>query len=79
MSKATNSLLEAIHGLIAEDMKARLESGACEAKDWAVIVKFLKDNNIDVSGDRDPDADGAFNDLVRAAQQRIARDAADLN
>lgn len=78
MSKANAALLETIHGLIAEDMRKRLEEGACEAKDWAVIVKFLKDNNIDADVSANPDAEDAFANLVNAARQRIAQTASDL-
>ncbi|RWO57063.1 hypothetical protein [Mesorhizobium sp.] len=78
MSKANAELLEQIHGLIAEDMRKRLEAGECEAKDWAVIVKFLKDNNIDADISANKDAEDSFNALVQAAQRRIAQTATDL-
>lgn len=78
MSKANADLLETIHGLIAEDMKNRLEAGNCEAKDWAVIVKFLKDNNIDADIGPNKDAEDSFNALVQAAQRRIQQTASDL-
>ncbi len=78
MSKANAELLEQIHGLIAVDMRKRLEAGECEAKDWAVIVKFLKDNNIDADVSANPEAEDAFNNLVNAARQRIAQTAGDL-
>lgn len=70
--KATQSLLEQLHGLIAADMLKRLQSGDCEAKDWAVIVKFLKDNGIDGLATDPTDATNAFADLVKAAQGSIA-------
>jgi hypothetical protein len=73
MSKANTELLEKIHNLIAKDMLNRLEDGACEAKDWAVIVKFLKDNNIDALPSTDEDGANAFADLVRTAQASIER------
>ena len=66
--KATNELLELIHGLIAEDMLQRLRDGSCEAKDWAVIVKFLKDNGIDALNVDADSTDAAFSRLVAAAQ-----------
>jgi hypothetical protein len=69
MTKASQELLAEIHGLIAEDMRNRLVSGTCEAKDWAVIVKFLKDN--DVTALLEADTEGAFNDLVNEAKKRI--------
>lgn len=71
MSRATSDLLERLHALIAQDMLNRLEAGECEAKDWAVIVKFLKDNGIDgIATDAD-EAEAAFDRLVKAAQQSI--------
>lgn len=69
--KATHDLLERLHGLIAADMLNRLQSGACEAKDWAVIVKFLKDNGIDSLATDGNDAADAFSKLVQAAQASI--------
>lgn len=78
MSKANAELLEEIHGLIAEDMCERLKAGACEAKDWAVIVKFLKDNNIDADIGPNKAAEDSFNSLVREAQRRISQTAHDL-
>lgn len=71
MSKATNDLLEQLHGLIAKDMLDKLKSGACEAKDWAVIVKFLKDNGIDGLATDGSAAADAFSELVKAAQASI--------
>lgn len=77
--KATTELMEKLHGKIAADMLKRLEDGDCEAKDWAVIVKFLKDNAIDTVGDQSGDADDAFAQLVQAAQKQVNRASADLN
>lgn len=73
MAKAANDLLEQIHALIAQDMLERLQSGTCEAKDWAVIVKFLKDNNIDAAPDGAADTASAFADLVKAAGASISK------
>lgn len=73
MSRASNDLLEKLHSLIAQDMLDRLENGACEAKDWAVIVKFLKDNGIDGLPSGDDDAANAFANLVKAAQSSIGQ------
>lgn len=70
--KATQDLLEQLHGLIAADMLKRLQSGECEAKDWAVIVKFLKDNGIDSLATGTDGAADAFAKLVQAAQASAA-------
>lgn len=69
MSKATEELLARIHAKMAEAMLEKLESGEAEAKDWAVIVKFLKDNNIDVAPGAGGDNESALERLIKAAQQ----------
>jgi len=69
--KAPSDLLEALHGLIAKDMRDKLERGDCEAKDWAVIVKFLKDNGIDTLIDDSEDAGAALARLMNAADESI--------
>jgi len=71
IKKASNELLEALHGLIAKDMRDKLERGECEAKDWAVIVKFLKDNGIDAFIDTRDDASAALMRLMEAADESI--------
>jgi len=70
-SKAPTELLNLLHGLIAVDMRRKLEQGLCEAKDWAVIVKFLKDNGIDCIIDDSMSSLDAFNQLVAAGQKSI--------
>jgi len=70
-SKAPTELLNLLHGLIAHDMRRKLEQGLCEAKDWAVIVKFLKDNGIDCVIDDTMSNVDAFNQLVAAGQKSI--------
>jgi len=69
--KAPTEILNLLHGLIAHDMRRKLEDGLCEAKDWAVIVKFLKDNGIDVVIDDSMSSLDAFNKLVLAGQKSI--------
>lgn len=73
MSRASTDLLELLHSLIAEDMLSKLKAGECEAKDWAVIVKFLKDNGIDGLPTGDGAAADAFSALVKAAQSSIGQ------
>jgi len=70
-SKASTELLNMLHGLMAKDMRDKLERGDCEAKDWAVIVKFLKDNGIDAVIDDTMNHLDAFNQLVAAGQKSI--------
>lgn len=71
--KAAASLLESIHAKIAQDMLDKLEEGKAEARDWAVIVKFLKDNNIDSLPSQDASAATAFSALVAKAQESFAQ------
>ena len=47
MAKATNDLLEKLHGKLAEKFLAKLEAGEVTASDMNVIRQFLKDNGID--------------------------------
>lgn len=54
MSKATEDLLASLHGLLAEEMQAKLRSGAATASDLNVIRQFLKDNGINSDGATDP-------------------------
>ncbi|WP_412058363.1 hypothetical protein [Bartonella sp. DGB2] len=69
--KASLELLERLHSLIAKDMLARLESGECEAKDWAVIVKFLKDNGIDMAFDQSQDATENLTRTMEEAERSL--------
>lgn len=64
-------ILSTIHRKLAEDMLALLEDGGATAKDWAVIVKFLKDNGIDGISNDPGDAASAFGELVKRAQASI--------
>lgn len=73
MSKAETTVLEQIHNLIAADMLKRLQEGNCEARGWAVIIKFLKDNNIDAALGSGEGQEDAFAELVARAQESIAR------
>ena len=70
---ATNKVLERIHALVAQAMLDKLESGEAEAKDWAVIIKFLQQNGIDALTDPNKAADDAFTRLMAKAQESIAR------
>lgn len=39
--------LDALHGLVAESLAARLRSGEATAADFSAAIKFLKDNGIE--------------------------------
>ncbi|MEJ1593536.1 hypothetical protein SMA75_20290 [Escherichia coli] len=46
MSKATSAMLEELHGALAKEMLARVESGEATAAELAAVAKFLKDNSV---------------------------------
>lgn len=54
MSRATEDILAALHGDLADAMRKRLESGEATASDLNVIRQFLKDNGINSDGQSDP-------------------------
>ena len=74
MSKASAELLELIHASMAQAMLDKLnsEEGA-DARDWAVMVKFLKDNHIDAVATSDTDAADAFANLVAEAHKSFPK------
>jgi hypothetical protein len=47
MSKATEAQLSLLHGVVAEQLKKRIESGEATAADFGAAIKFLKDNGIE--------------------------------
>lgn len=73
MSKAATELLEKIHAEVARQMLQMLEEGTAGAKEWAVIVKFLKDNNIDAIPSDAQNADDALTKLLAKASESIAQ------
>ena len=59
-SKATEDVLDALHGALAKELMRKVKSGEATAADLSVVRQFLKDNNIDaVPRDGSP-----LNDLV---------------
>lgn len=46
--KATEDKLNELHGVIADELKAKLKSGEASATDFANAIRFLKDNGISV-------------------------------
>lgn len=41
------TVLESLHGAVAEELLARVRSGEAKPADIANAIKFLKDNNVD--------------------------------
>lgn len=64
-------LLEEIHFKTAEHMLNKLSGGNVEAKDLAVIIKFLKDNNVDTDTLNDVSQSDHLNTLLAAAQNHL--------
>lgn len=46
-SKASESLLEELHGTVAKQLLTRIQSGEATAAEFAQAIKMLKDNGID--------------------------------
>lgn len=51
---ATKELLEALHGVVADELKRRIEAGEATAADISAAIKFLKDNGIEAIGGKNP-------------------------
>lgn len=49
-SRATENILAALHGAVAEVLISRIRSGEATAADINAAIKFLKDNGIDCVG-----------------------------
>lgn len=65
-------ILSKIHHELAKHMLAKLQTGEPEAKDLAVIVKFLHDNGIEINA-LTSQADGVvFSNLVKEAKKSIS-------
>ena len=47
MSKASNSELDSLHGLVARELMKKIRSGEATSSDFSVAVKFLKDNGVE--------------------------------
>lgn len=54
MSKATNDVMDALHGEVARELKKRIASGEATAADISNAIKFLKDNNIEADPETNP-------------------------
>lgn len=64
-------ILEQIHHELAKHMLAKLQTGDPEAKDLAVIVKFLHDNGIEINALPSQTGDAVLSNLIKEAQKRI--------
>lgn len=46
MSKASQELLDQLHGIVAQEFIERIRSGEAKSADLAAAVKFLADNGV---------------------------------
>ena len=53
-NKASAELLDALHGVVAEKLKARIMSGEATAADFGAAIKFLKDNGVEADPLKSP-------------------------
>jgi hypothetical protein len=60
MSRATNDIMDRLHGELATSLLNRIKSGEATAADLNVVRQFLKDNGIDAT----PAASKPLADLV---------------
>jgi hypothetical protein len=49
MAKATEAKLSELHGVVADELKRRIEEKEASAADIGAAIKFLKDNHITAS------------------------------
>lgn len=45
--RASQEALDGLHGLVANELARKIRSGEATAADYAVAVRFLKDNHIE--------------------------------
>jgi len=61
--RATEELLDALHGAIAEDLVTKIRSGDASPAELAAAIRFLKDNNITAVPDLNPGLKALAEDL----------------
>lgn len=61
MSKATDELLDLLHGELAKEFLRRIKDGTATAADLSAARQFLKDNGIDAI----PKQGSPMNDLIQ--------------
>ena len=54
MSKASAAIMDSLHGVVAAELKQRIESGEATAADISNAIKFLKDNGVEADADLNP-------------------------
>lgn len=66
MSKASGDSMSRLHGLVAQKLIDKIESGEATAADFGVAIKFLKDNNVL--------ADPSLNDTLGKLQKALEKE-----
>jgi hypothetical protein len=69
MAKATEAKLSELHGVVADELKRRIEEGEASAADIGAAIKFLKDNHITASIE---DSEG-LSDLKKKLDEKMAK------
>lgn len=69
MAKATEVKLSELHGVVADELKRRIEEGEASAADLGAAIKFLKDNHITASIE---DNQG-LSDLKKKLDEKMAK------
>lgn len=54
MSAASKDLMDALHGIVAQELIDRIKSGEASAADISNAIKFLKDNGIEAVLGKNP-------------------------
>lgn len=66
--KASEDLMDILHGLTANTLIAKLKTGKASAQEINAAIKFLKDNNIQA----EPSASKVLQELQREAKSAAA-------
>lgn len=78
-SKATTELLDALHGALADKLKAKILDGTATAADLSVARQFLKDNGIDAIARPGSPLDGLVKSLPFPSADDIAAEDAEIH
>lgn len=73
MSKATDTDLGDLHGVVARELARRISDGEASAADIGAAIKFLKDNAITADLNTSDHLKGLQDKIAERAQRREAR------
>ncbi|AQT27770.1 terminase small subunit [Ralstonia phage RS-PI-1] len=69
MAKASEAKLSELHGVVADELKRRIEEGEASAADIGAAIKFLKDNHITAS----IEDNAGLSDLKKKLDEKMAK------